>query len=90
MKRILKWELFLEELVGDKAISNYDEYNKGMAKSIDDKLFFISNLDFDVIVDFGCANGVFVEIKGNLTCVAVDEPDDVLSVFQVDINGVGA
>ena len=34
--KILKWKLFLEELVGDKAISNYDEYNKGMEKSIDD------------------------------------------------------
>ena len=36
-----------------------------MEKSIDDKLFFISKLDFDVIVDFGCANGVFLsKLKG--------------------------
>lgn len=82
MKRILKWELFLEELVGDKAISNYDEYNKGMAKSIDDKLFFINNLDFDVIVDFGCANGVFLSklkgIKPNVKIIGYDLDDSML------------
>ncbi len=80
--KILKWKLFLEELVGDKAISNYDEYNKGMAKSIDDKLFFISNLDFDVIVDFGCANGVFLSklkgIKPNVKIIGYDLDDSML------------
>lgn len=82
MRKILNWELFLEELVGDKAISNYDEYNKGMAKSIDDKLFFISKLDFDVIVDFGCANGVFLSklkgIKPNVKIIGYDLDDSML------------
>lgn len=82
MRRILKWKLFLEELVGDKAISNYDEYNKGMEKSIDDKLFFISKLDFDVIVDFGCANGVFLSklkgIKPNVKIIGYDLDDSML------------
>ena len=82
MRKILNWELFLEELVGDKAISNYDEYNKGMEKSIDDKLFFISKLDFDVIVDFGCANGVFLSklkgIKPNVKIIGYDLDDSML------------
>ncbi len=39
MRKILKWELFLEEFVGSNEISNYDDYVKGMEMSIDDKLF---------------------------------------------------
>ena len=56
--KILNWRLFLEELVGDTEISNVDNYVEGMQKSLDDKLFFVDKLDFDVIVDFGCANGI--------------------------------
>jgi hypothetical protein len=59
--KILNWKLFLESLVGDISISNYDNYISGMNTTLNDKLFFIHDLNFDVIVDFGCADGTFLK-----------------------------
>lgn len=85
--RILNWELFLEELVGQNEISNYQTYADGMAKSMDDKLFFVNKLDFDVIVDFGCANGIFLSklqtMKPNVKIIGYDLDDVMLSKARV-------
>ncbi len=85
--RILNWELFLEELVGDTEISNYQTYADGMEKSMDDKLFFVNNIDFDVIVDFGCANGIFLSrlqtMKPNVKIIGYDLDDVMLSKARV-------
>ena len=85
--RILNWELFLEELVGDTEISNYQTYADGMEKSMDDKLFFVNNIDFDVIVDFGCANGIFPSrlqtMKPNVKIIGYDLDDVMLSKARV-------
>jgi hypothetical protein len=58
---ILTWKLFLEELVGEKPISNIQSYIEGMNFTMKDKLFFIDLINFDTIVDFGCADGTFLE-----------------------------
>lgn len=58
---ILTWKLFLEELVGEKPISNIQSYIDGMNYSMRDKLFFSDTINFDIIVDFGCADGTFLE-----------------------------
>lgn len=58
--KILKWQLFLEELVGEKPIVDIQSYIDGMGMSISDKMFFVDRSNFDVIVDFGCANGSFL------------------------------
>jgi len=58
--KILKWKSFLEGIVGEEGISNIDQYIDRMDLSIDDKLFFLDKVDFDVIVDFGCANGTLL------------------------------
>lgn len=58
---ILNWRLFLEELVGEKPISNLQSYIDGMNYSMRDKLFFSDTINFDIIVDFGCADGTFIE-----------------------------
>jgi hypothetical protein len=59
--RILNFKLFLEELVGEKPISNLQSYIEGMSYSMADKLFFVDLINFDCIVDFGCADGSFLE-----------------------------
>lgn len=62
---ILNWNLFLEK-VGEKPISNLQSYIDGMNFTMKDKLFFVDTVDFDVIVDFGCADGTFLyEISKN-------------------------
>lgn len=81
--RILKWKLFLEELVGEKPISNYDKYIAAMGKTMGDKLFFVNKVDFDVIVDFGCADGSFLSklasAKPGVKLIGYDLDDEMLS-----------
>lgn len=80
--KILNWKLFLEELVGDKPIADFDDYIEGMKMSMEDKLFFVDKLDFDVIVDFGCANGTFLSLvqnmKPNVKLIGYDLDDTML------------
>jgi 23S rRNA U2552 (ribose-2'-O)-methylase RlmE/FtsJ len=88
--RILSYKLFLEELVGTKPISNYDNYIKDMEHSMQDKMFFINNMDFDVIVDFGCANGTFLSklesIKPNVKIIGYDLDDSMLNKAKSILN----
>lgn len=83
---ILNWKLFLEELVGEKPISNLQSYIEGMNYSMKDKLFFTEVVNFDVIVDFGCADGTFLEelskIKPNVKLIGYDLDDTMLSKAQ--------
>ena len=83
---ILNWQLFLEEIVGEKPISNLQSYIEGMNYSMKDKLFFTDIIDFDVIVDFGCADGTFLEelskIKPNVKLIGYDLDDEMLSKAQ--------
>lgn len=76
MNKILSWQLFLEELVGEKPISNYDQYIAGMNTTMSDKLFFLDEVKFDVIVDFGCADGSFLQsvykIRPNVKIIGYD------------------
>lgn len=87
--KILNWQLFLEELVGDIEISNVDNYVEGMEKSLDDKLFFVNQLDFDVIVDFGCANGVFLskvkKMKPNVKIIGYDLDETMLNRARAEL-----
>ena len=83
---ILNWQLFLEEIVGEKPISNLQSYIEGMNYSMKDKLFFTDIVDFDVVVDFGCADGTFLEelakIKPNVKLIGYDLDDEMLSQAQ--------
>jgi ribosomal protein L11 methylase PrmA len=84
MKKILTWQLFLEELVGEKPISNYDQYIAGMNTTMSDKLFFSDLINYDVIVDFGCADGTFLEniqrMNPNLKLVGYDLDPTMLDI----------
>jgi ribosomal protein L11 methylase PrmA len=79
---ILNWELFLEELVGEKPIYDLQSYIDGMSLSMQDKLFFANKLNFDVIVDFGCADGTFLESlmksNPNVKIIGYDLDDTML------------
>lgn len=79
---ILNWKLFLEELVGEKPISNLQSYIEGMNFTMKDKLFFIDMINFDVIVDFGCADGTFLEeiskLKPSTKLIGYDLDDTML------------
>lgn len=85
--KILNWQLFLEELVGEKPISNLQSYIDGMGKTMQDKLFFSDMVNFDVIVDFGCADGTFLEhiLKTNpgIRVIGYDLDETMLSQARV-------
>ena len=93
MSRILSWELFLEELVGEKPISNYDQYIAGMNTTMSDKLFFTDLINYDVIVDFGCADGTFLKnlqsLNPNLKLIGYDLDPTMLEIASKKL-GPGA
>lgn len=76
--KILKYKSFLEGIVGEEQIDNIDTYISHMDMSIDDKLFFLNKVDFDVIVDFGCANGTL------LSKVKIQKPNVDLIGYDLD------
>ena len=80
---ILNWELFLEELVGEKPIYDLQSYIDGMSLSMQDKLFFVDKLNFDTIVDFGCGDGTFLESimksNPNVKIIGYDLDETMLS-----------
>lgn len=75
-----------DENVGKIKISSVDKYIDGMSKSMNDKLFFLSKINPDVIVDFGCADGsVISEIrkrKPEVKLIGYDIDDDMISRAQ--------
>lgn len=84
--KILSWKLFLEELVGEKPISNYDQYITDMNTTMSDKLFFLDEINFDVIVDFGCADGSFLQslsrIRSNVKVIGYDLDEKMLEIAR--------
>lgn len=56
--------LLNEESVGFAEISDIDTYTKEMSKGVKDKIEFLSKINPDCVVDFGCADGyVLNQIK---------------------------
>jgi len=47
-------------------IYDYDGYNDKMNKSMLDKLFFLSHVDADIFVDFGCADGAMIRTMSRI------------------------
>ena len=47
-------------------VKNFDSYNKNMAKSIVDKMFFWDKVDAQFFVDFGCADGTLIKMLQGL------------------------
>jgi len=60
-------------------IKNYDVYTTEMAKSMKDKLFFLDKLgDVNCIVDYGCADGMMLEILHGI--------NDSIELHGIDID----
>ena len=70
-------------IVGNVEITNYVTYNYNMSLSVSDKLFFLDKVDFDVIVDFGCADGILLEELSKL------KPDVRLIGYDIDSKELG-
>lgn len=62
---ISNWEKFLET-VGKIPIEDHNSYIDAMALGLIDKMFFVSKIKPDVIVDFGCADGQLLEAVYNI------------------------
>jgi hypothetical protein len=57
----MKLSRLLQELtIDDYPIADVDDYNKGMKSGMGDKEFFLDHIHPDLIVDFGCADGVLL------------------------------
>jgi hypothetical protein len=74
---VLKWQKFIEQ-VGKHEISDIQSYIDGMGITYQDKLFFLNKINPDVIVDFGCANGLI------LSKIKQSNPNIKLIGFDID------
>lgn len=83
---ILTWKLFLEKFVGETPISDLKTYISRMSMGLDDKMFFVPMINFDGIVDFGCADGLILsEIhKINPTVKLVGYDTDTVMDFEAE------
>lgn len=83
--KILNWNLFCEGL-HDHPVSNIGIYNQRMEAAIVDKLFFLNKINFDVIVDFGCADGLLLEkisqLKSNVRLIGYEIDPEELSICK--------
>jgi len=52
--------------ISEISIANLSTYNLNMKKSMLDKMFFVDKIDAEVILDYGCANGVQIQFLRNL------------------------
>lgn len=82
---ISSWKKFIES-VGNIPIQDPNSYIDAMALGIVDKLFFISKIKPDVIVDFGCADGQLLEaiynIDPNIKLIGYDISNDMIIKSQ--------
>lgn len=64
----------------EETIKNLDVYNNGMAKSLQDKLFFLPIIGdrLNVFTDFGCADGTLLEAVHNALPTAL--------LYGIDMN----
>lgn len=67
-----------------QCIRNLEVYNKGMAKSLEDKLFFLNHLpmnEIDSVFDYGCGDGTLLyaihQRFPHIKCVGYDNNPDM-------------
>ena len=59
-------------------IADYDRYIQSMNKSLGSKTWFVNKIDFDCLVDFGCADGSL------LKKVKAERPDAAFIGYDID------
>jgi len=68
------------------AIPNISTYRAEMAKSMEDKLFFLNKIEFDTLIDFGCADGTLLsflcDLKPTMNLVGYDNSPEMISIAQ--------
>lgn len=58
---IFNYKKFLKENHHPEHLSNLEIYLKKMMRGVEDKIFFLSKIKTDCIVDFGCADGYILK-----------------------------
>lgn len=53
-------------MIKESAITNLSSYNSSMKKSLLDKIFFMDKTDFEVLVDYGSADGSMIKFLHTL------------------------
>lgn len=69
-------------------IKNYDSYNSSMKKTLLDKIFFMDKIEFEVLIDYGCANGELLKFLAYLfpenTYVGYDIDQKMIDIANED------
>ena len=72
-------------------IRNLEVYNRGMAKSLEDKLFFLNHLpmdEIDSVLDYGCGDGTILSAirqrQPHINCIGYDNNPDMFGYGDFD------
>lgn len=69
-------------------IKNIESYNQNMRTTVNDKLFFMPMVDFDILVDFGCADGACIEemmkMKPDAIYIGYDLSDKMIRMAKIN------
>lgn len=83
MKYLKDFRLF-EYQVGEVAITDINAYLDGMSKGLSDKLFFINQINPDLLVDFGSADGYILgeiaKIKPEWELIGYDIDEEMINM----------
>lgn len=72
-------------------LKNFDSYNKNMAKSLVDKMFFWDKVDAQFFVDFGCADGTLIKalqaLDSSMKFMGYDNCKEMLDIARQNCIG---
>lgn len=88
--KIYNWISFLET-VGNKPVKDWYSYNNSLAYTLSDKLFFINEVKYDVMVDFGGGDGSTIKeirkVKPNAAYILYDLDESQLEKAKGILGG---
>ena len=85
--KILKLEDFITEAqVGSHEITDISGYLEHMSAGLSDKLYFLNKVDLDVLIDFGCADGILLnyisQVNKKIKLVGYDLDDKMVNIAK--------
>lgn len=83
--KILKLDDFITEAqVGAYEITDMSSYLEHMSAGLSDKLYFLNKVDLDVLIDFGCADGILLnyisKVNKNIKLIGYDLDDRMINI----------
>lgn len=87
MMEIVKYDNYLiEAQVGTHDITDMEGYLERMSLGLSDKLYFLNKVDLDVLIDFGCADGILLnyisQVNKDIKLIGYDLDQKMINIAK--------